>query len=203
MTGYNLIALKDMIEQLGENRTKEILSDFSCPKNPDVEKFIRYKAIEFSKQNIAPTHLVFTSYKGEVRLIGYFTLTIKNFYVAKSKLSKSLAKRISKFGTYDENIKGYSIPAPLIAQLGKNFNDNLNRLITGDELLELACNKIKSIQSDMGGKITYLECEDKEKLVKFYESNGFVSFGKRDLDNDEKDDLSGQYLVQMLKYLTK
>ena len=42
MTGYNLIALKDMIEQLGENRTKEILSDFSCPKNPDVEKFIRF-----------------------------------------------------------------------------------------------------------------------------------------------------------------
>lgn len=201
MTGYNLVSLKDMIEELGEEKTKTFLSDFYCPKNPDVEKFIRYKAIEFSRQNIAPTHLVFTSYKDRIRLIGYFTLTIKNFYVAKNKLSKNLIKRISKFGTYDENIKGYSISAPLIAQLGKNFNDNLNTLITGDELLKLACDKIKSIQSDIGGKITYLECEDEFKLTNFYELNGFVRFGNRPLDKDEKDDLKGHYLVQMLKYL--
>lgn len=74
-------------------------------------------------------------------------------------------------------------------------------LISGDELLKLACNKIKTIQSDIGGKITYLECEDKEKLKEFYGSNGFVNFGKRSLDPDEKDDLSGEYLIQMLKYL--
>lgn len=202
MTGFNIIALKEMIEQLGEEKTKEILSDFYCPKNPDVEKFIRYKAIEFAKQNIAPTHLVFSSYKDKVRLIGYFTLTVKSFYVSKSRLSKNLTKRISKFGTYDENIKGYHISAPLIAQLGKNFNDNLNELITGDELLKLACDKIKSIQDEIGGKVTYLECEDKPKLIEFYESNGFVNFGKRELDKDEKDDLSGRYLIQMLKYLS-
>lgn len=202
MTGFNIVALKEMIEQLGENKTKEILSDFCCPKNLDVEKFIRHKSIEFAKQNIAPTHLVFSSYKGEIRLIGYFTLTIKSFFVLKSKLSKNMAKRISKFGTYDENIKGYNISAPLIAQLGKNFTDDLNELITGDELLKLACDKIKSIQSEIGGKVTYLECEDKPKLIEFYESNGFVNFGKRELDKDEKDDLSGQYLIQMLKYLS-
>lgn len=201
MTGFNIVALKDMIEKLGEDKTKEILSDFCCPKNPDVEKFIRYKAIEFAKQNIAPTHLVFSSYKGKIRLIGYFTLTVKSFYVSKSRLSKNLSKRISKFGTYDENIKGYNISAPLIAQLGKNFTDNLNELITGDELLKLACDKIKSIQNEVGGKVTYLECEDKPKLIEFYESNGFVNFGKRMLDKDEKDDLSGEYLIQMLKYL--
>lgn len=202
MIGFNIVALKDMVEQLGEDKTKEILSDFSCPKNPDVEKFIRYKAIEFAKQNIAPTHLVFSSFKGEIRLIGYFTLTLKNFYISKSKLSKNLSRRISKFGIYEENIKGYYISAPLIAQLGKNFTDNLNELITGDELLKLACDRIRNIQSEIGGKITYLECEDKLKLVEFYESNGFVNFGKRYLDRDEKEDLSGQYLIQMLKYLS-
>lgn len=75
-------------------------------------------------------------------------------------------------------------------------------MITGDELLKLACDKIKSIQDEIGGKVTYLECEDKPKLIEFYESNGFVNFGKRELDKDEKDDLSGQYLIQMLKYLS-
>ncbi|MDO4162730.1 MAG: N-acetyltransferase, partial [Pseudomonadota bacterium] len=32
----------------------------------------------------------------------------------------------------------------------------------------------------------------------FYESNGFVPFGKRKLDSDETD-LKGSYLIQLLK----
>ena len=136
-----------------------------------------------------------------MELVGYFTLAPKTFFVKKGNLTSNLRRRVSKFGTYDENIKGYTIPAPLIAQLGKNFTNGLNNLITGDELLKMACDKIKSIQNDVGGKITYLECEDKPKLIEFYETNGFVNFGKRSLDKDEKDDLSGNYLVQMLKYL--
>ncbi|MCU5941466.1 N-acetyltransferase, partial [Clostridioides difficile] len=54
-----------------------------------------------------------------------------------------------------------------------------------------------------GGKIVYLECEDKPKLIEFYKDNGFVDFGKRSLDKDETDSLDGGYLVQMLKYLKK
>lgn len=195
------MSLKDMLQNLEEDNVKSILFGFSCPLNQDVEKFIKYKAIEFAKQSIAPTHLIFGSYKDEIVFIGYFTLTIKNFFVAKSSLGSNLRRRIAKFGTYDEDRKGYMISAPLIAQLGKNYQDNINTIITGDELLKLACNKVSAIQKDIGGKIVYLECEDKPKLVEFYESNGFVNFGKRDLDRDEKDDLSGNYLIQMLKYL--
>ena len=201
MAGYKQIVLKEMIEQLGEDMVKLILSNFSCPQNLDVEKFIKDKAIEFSKQNIASTHLVFSEYKEKLELVGYFTLSPKTVYIRKGNLSNTLKKRVSKFGNYDENIKGYSIPAPLIAQLGKNFTNGLDKLITGDELLKMACDKIKTIQVNMGGKITYLECEDKPKLIEFYKSNGFVNFGKRMLDRDEKDDLSGEYLIQMLKYL--
>ena len=201
MAGYKQFVLKEMIEQLGEESVKVILSNFSCPQNLDVEKFIKDKAIEFSKQNIASTHLVFAEYKEKLEIVGYFTLSPKTVYIKKGNLSNTLKKRVSKFGTYDENIKGYSIPAPLIAQLGKNFTNGLNKLITGDELLKMACDKIKTIQANMGGKITYLECEDKPKLIEFYKSNGFVNFGKRTLDRDEKDDLSGEYLIQMLKYL--
>lgn len=52
----------------------------------------------------------------------------------------------------------------------------------------------------IGGKIAYLECEDHKKLIEFYERNGFVHFGKRLLDKDEADRMSGKYLVQMLRY---
>ena len=50
MTGYRVVNLAMMIEELGEGETKRILSDFSCPLNPDVEFFISKKAIEFAKQ---------------------------------------------------------------------------------------------------------------------------------------------------------
>ncbi len=56
MTGYQLILLKDIIEELGEEKTKEILSQFSCPLNLDVETFLHNKAIEFAKQSISATH---------------------------------------------------------------------------------------------------------------------------------------------------
>lgn len=58
MIGYNIANLEHIIDELGEDRTKEILSSFSCALNPDVEKFLKEKAIEFSKQSISATHLV-------------------------------------------------------------------------------------------------------------------------------------------------
>ncbi len=64
----------------------------------------------------------------------------------------------------------------------------------------MAIDKVKEAQSIIGGRFVYLECEDNEKLIKFYEENGFVSFGKRQLDRDEVN-ISGKYLVQMLRYL--
>ncbi|ADZ83602.1 hypothetical protein [Cellulosilyticum lentocellum] len=201
MKGYVQVSLKDMIQELGESKVKSILSNFSCPLNEDVEYFLKYKAIEFAKQNIAPTHLVFASYKDKLELVGYFSLTIKTMSVAINSLSSKYRSRIRKFGNINPDLKAYLIPAPLIAQLGKNYTNGLNGLITGDELLKLACDKISIVQQDVGGKVVYLECEEKQKLIDFYSENGFVSFGKRSLDKDEVDKMDGKYLIQMLKYM--
>jgi len=202
MDGYATVLLKDMIEQLGEKEVKKILSQFSCPLNKDVEYFLHNTAIELAKQNVSATHLVFSSYKSDLVIVGYFTLANKNIILANNgKLSKRFRSRISKFGVYDPDSRGYRIAAPLIAQIGKNYSCGYNKLIVGDELLLMACNKVAQVQEMIGGKIVYLECEDKLSLIYFYRSNGFVEFGKRKLDSDETGFLSGEYLVQMLKYL--
>jgi len=199
MSGYSLINIKDMIDQLGDDKVNNIISLYSCPLNKDIEYFLHDKAIEFAKQGIAATHLVFTSYMDKPVLIGYFTLANKYIFVPKKGLSNTLKKRISKFGMRLDT--GYSLATPLIAQLGKNFTNDYNKLITGDELLYMALNKVKQIQSDIGGRTVYLECEDKPKLVEFYSNHGFFNFGKRELDPDEKGRMESKYLVQMLKYL--
>ena len=201
MSGYIGINLKEMLEQVGEIETKKILSDFSCPRNPDVEYFLKNTAIEFSKQGISSTYLVMASYRNEYVLVGYFTLANKIFCINKDSMSGSWRRRIAKFAQYDTTIKRYTLSAPLIGQMGKNFSRDYNKLITGDELLKLALDKVKEMQMIVGGKIVYLECEDKERLIDFYSSNGFVNFGKRELDHDETDKISGDYLIQMLKYM--
>lgn len=193
-----------MLDELGEDTAKSVLSNFSCPLNPDVEDFLIRKSIPFARQGWAKTHLVFTSFKGDPVLVGYFALANKYITISskvfKTK-SSSLRKRISKFATYDYNLKSYTIVAPLIAQLGKNYANGYNDLITGDELLSEACNKIGWVQFELGGRFTYVECEDKEALISFYTSNGFVDFDRRKLDSDETDKLHGEYLVQLIKYL--
>ena len=200
MIGFKIINLKIMVEEIGEEPTKKLLSNFSCPLNQDVETFLRQKAIEFSKQGLSQTHLVFASYKNNPELVGYFCLANKYITVQRSSLSKTLRKRISKFSTLDKNIDAYCLSAPLIAQLGKNYAKELNLLITGKELLQMACQKVSAIQLDLGGKFAYLECEDKPKLIQFYTANGFFEFDKRPLDRDETN-IDGDYLVQMLKYI--
>ena len=74
----------------------------------------------------------------------------------------------------------------MLALIYENYYNDYNRLISGDVLLKLACDKIKEAQELIGGRFVFLECEDKNKLEEFYSNNGFVCFGKRNLEKDER-----------------
>lgn len=208
MAEYKVVNLSALIDEIGEGAVKRILSNFSCPLNPDVEDFLRSKAIDFAKQGWAQTHLVFflseAEKKDEKILVAYFALANKYVRIPIDLLGKAgskLRSRIKRFATYDSDHREYFFSAPLIAQLGKNYTDGNNELIEGNALLAEACHKIGKIQFELGGRFTYLECEDKPVLTEFYKRNGFYDFGKRYLDKDEVDKLSGSYLIQMLKYI--
>lgn len=199
---YNVISLEDMYKSMDIENVKEILNQFECSLNKDVEFFIKEKAIEFLKLGISKTFFVTASYKEKQVIVGYFALTDKVTKIKKNALSKTLSRRIKRFSR-NEDIKNYYIVSlPLIGQLGKNFANNYNELISGDVLLKLACDKVKEAQQILGGKFVFIECEDKPKLRDFYESNGFVCFDKRNLEKDERDKNSGEYLLQMLCDLT-
>ena len=202
MLKYTVVALHEMLKAFpdDEEKVSNVLNAFECANNKDVETFLKNKAVLFDKQGFSKTHLIYTSYKNEMVLVGYYALAHKSFVIkSSSKVSGSLKKRIAKFGQYDKDLKQYVVSAPLIGQLGKN--DKYKDLISGDVLLYCACKTVKSVQALVGGKFVYLECEDKPILVDFYKSNGFVEFGMRELEADERDDLTQTYLVQLLKYL--
>lgn len=188
-----------MYNAIGENETKKVLNTFSCPLNEDVEFFLKYKSIEFLKMDISQTFLVFSEYKNENIIVGYFAITNKITSIRKKALSKTLVKRLSRFARQSEIDHDVLVMSlPLIGQLGKNFNNNCNSLISGDELLKMACKKVKEATDILGGKFVFVECEDTQKVKEFYESNGFVCFGKRIVEKDEKTSNNTDYLLQML-----
>ena len=113
-----------------------------------------------------------------------------------------IKKRIFRFAQFDEEKNYYLVPLPLIGQIGKNYFKNYNKFISGEELLNLAFEKIKKVQNIVGGRFLFIECSDNKKIKLFYERNGFKQFSERKLNQDEIIYNSEKYLLQMLTDLS-
>lgn len=194
MAEYEVVQILDMINSVGEDALQEILSDFSCPINHEIEDFLKHNAIEFAKKKMSITHLVFDE---EGQFVAFFTLTHKPVTVLANVLSKTAGKKMAKHAKFDEAINAYSVSAFLIAQFGKNYSAKAGKEISGDKLMDLAYDTLIEVQHQIGGGVAFLECEDREKLIKFYESgtNGFRRFGERFSENDHV-----KY-IQLLRFL--
>lgn len=184
-------------EAIGEKHLQELLNQFECSKNVEVETFLKEKAIPFSKQRISKTYLVTTSIEEKNIIVGYFTISNKMTTVKRSFFGAKTRRRFEKFAETDKSGNTYFAYLPLIGQLGKNFYNNYNEYITGDQLLRLACQKVIEVQQMIGGRFAFLECEDIPKVKQFYESNGFKCYSKRKLEKYENEN-GIQYLLQMI-----
>lgn len=199
-----LVNLKDLLLELGESEVRKILLRFDCVFNGDVNYFLHEKAIEFTKRGFSTTYLVFLPFRGEPELVGYFAIATKSIDFYKlSGFNSKYKNKITTYATYDRRLKKHTLPVYLIGQLGKNYSavPEVLPLFSGEQLLRLACDRVKFIQSLSSGRFVYLECEDTPALVKFYESNGFRVFDKRPLDKDENKHFKNPYLVQLIRYL--
>jgi hypothetical protein len=188
---FKVINLRSLLDKKDAEGISDLLSVFSCPQNQDIETFLKDKSIGFAQQGIAQTHLVFGKESSHFELLGFFALTLKTLDIPASMLNKTYEKRASKFGVLTERAV-YSIPVPLIAQLGKNYCLGIHGHISGEELLAIACNKVRTLQMEMGGRFVYIECEDTPFLTDFYAANGFRRVSPTILARGE--------LVQMIRY---
>lgn len=181
---------------LGESRLLQVLSGFSCPKNPDVERFLKKSSIEFTKKNQSVTYLVFDV--SSMELVGYFTIALKPLTVRGETVSNTVKKKLMRVSELDEQSQTYTMSAYLIAQLGKNFKNGAEKKITGEELLELAWDIVEKMQYMGGGMVTFLEAENSERLLSFYQANRFQIFDTRQTATDSEEP---HELVQLLRLL--
>lgn len=183
-------------KRLGEDKLVQLLSEFSCPLNTDVERFLKQQAIEFAKKQQAVTYLVLSSEDAE--LLGYFSITIKPLVVRAEPFSNTARRKLARFSEIDKSEQTYNLAAYLIAQLGKNFNDRAKGRITGQELLETAIRQVQILQYQAGGMVAFVEADNKEKLLSFYETYGFKQFDTRQTVSKEAEP---HELVQLLRLI--
>ena len=188
--------IQDNPNGIGEADLQEAISDFSCPRNPDVEHFLKNNAIEFTKKNQSVTYLVLSNEDG--MLVGYFTNALKPITVNANKMSNTVKRKLERISKLDEAAGTYTAAAFLIAQLGKNFTNRLNERISGEELLDVAWTVVKELQYAAGGMVSFLEADREEKLLEFYRKNGFREFDVKIVEDSEG---NPHELVQLLRLM--
>lgn len=187
-----IINILDLMEEVGEDTVRNILSNF-VSENNEVEEFIKNKAIEFAKRKWSITYLVSDSIKKE--LLGIFTLASKAVQVGTTTgLSNSIVKRINEFSIKNDNGVNIASTAYLLAQFSKNKGNK--EKLSGDQLLTESLKKLREVQTKVGGKLLWLECENtNQEALSFYQKEefGFQQF------NTRYDEQSGVKYIQMIR----
>ncbi|UXZ05648.1 acetyltransferase [Moraxella nasicaprae] len=147
-----------------EQSIKRLINEFSCPKNPDVERFLKNKAIDFERTHNARTYLI-VSNNGE--LLTYFSLSFKDVNIDNEKLSKSVVKKLDGFNKNAKTIRTF-----LIGQIGKNANVENNPIILQD-IFDRVFEILLSARQIIGGRAVILECQPIDKLLDLYARHDF------------------------------
>lgn len=165
----SVVSLKTLIEKKGKDNAKQVLLDFACPLNKEVETFIHEKAVDFERIGLGRTYLIYANDAvGNLVLVALFTLgqglVEFDFYLSRKERKYILGT------TYPLGKKVHSL---LIGQLAKNYKDNHNLLISGNELMDQIFLKIQEIHQKFPSVVTHIDCKDIPELRKYYEQNGF------------------------------
>ena len=179
-----VINILDLIDMGGSDVIEHKLATFSSPKNPEIEDFIKNKAINFATGKLSITYLVNDEDTGNI--LGYFTLTHKSIIINGDNLSSTTKKKLARYSRLDASTGNYMASSFLLAQFGKNYALDKDDQINGSELMRLATDILINIQRQIGGGIVYLDCEDKEALTSFYKKQNFKEFDDRFSSEDNQ-----------------
>lgn len=176
MSEYKIVNLLDLLDAVGEVQVRQLLTEFSCPKNLEIELFVRKNALDFSRRKMSITYLVTDD---AMNIAAIFALTHKAVEISNEGLSSTARKKIQRYAQLDDNNNSYMVSAFLIAQFGKNYQQMSD--LQGNQLMEYVFEVLEQVQRQVGGGVVYLECEDKKPLLNFYnnESNRFRVFDER------------------------
>lgn len=190
-----VVRLEDYKLEIGEKETQKLLSNFFCSINPDIQYFIREKAIPFEDSNKARTYLILGfEGTGNHFIIAYYSLSQKSF------LFEGVSNNAKKKLVGHEEFKRKDHSAILIGQIGRN--DNAPYRIEGAQIFKNIFETIyESNRIIAGAKFIYLDAVNDPKLIKKYMEYGFEVLKLNDGSYDLSD--NNENLVKMIMPMSK
>lgn len=167
---YELYSLRELIENVGEPRTAEVLRRFTCTKDPDLELFLHRNAVMMEKKALSRTYVALTD---DDRVVGYFSVGMKCMGVPDDvPISGSLRKKL--------NVNGETGVAQmyLLGQLARSDDSEVG---IGAKLLDDALDIIHRAFIAVGCRAVRVDC--KTDLLGYYLDHGFT-FINRNPDDD-------------------
>lgn len=170
-----MLKIQDVRENIGVNEFNSLINQFKCTLDPDIESFLKNKAVDFEKRRLSSTYLIFDEEKfanGKFFIEGYFTLTHKICSVSNC-VSNNLWKKVF-YGYSTKNT--ISVHTVLIAQLGKYINNEEKSALKANKILDLALSIIYKSNKYIACNSILIECRDIPQLKEIYKKNDFVEF---------------------------
>ena len=168
-----------------DNRLLEkLLSSFRCINDYDIQNFLKSKAIEFERISKSRTYLIVDKEQlqnsditlDKIIIYGYISLAVKVLAVPENA-SNRLRKQLDGFSAKQHGKPISHFPCYLIGQLARN-SDVPKSSISGTDLLNFAYDIIGTAVEAVGGRYVLIECNNNEKLLKFYSDNDFSEINR-------------------------
>ena len=134
-----LISLKDLISEIEDEKLNELLSSFKCNLDPDIEFFLKSRAVTYEKLSKARTYLIVdendlaTKAIEDITILGYIALALKVLTVPES-VSNRMRREIDGLSAKIHGEQITAFPVYLIGQLGRNTNIS-KEVISGKDLI--------------------------------------------------------------------
>ena len=159
-----------------ESNLRDGISNFSCARDPELEDFLREKAVLFERIAKCRTYLLLDAEAlgSRMDIVGFFSIALHSLALPKS-LSMQKIRMMDGYSAKSHNRVIASLPAYLIGQLAKN--DRFASRIKGEDLLRAAIAAIAELHDAIGGRFIAIDCKPAKGLMDFYERNGFVQIG--------------------------
>ena len=151
---------------------QKMLDGFSCPRNQDVERFLKRQAITNERSNRSRTYILVAEREtsmGPLDILGFFTLATGLTKIEPS-VSKSKKQKLAGL-FYDPSSGVQTTPCFLIGQIG--LNDRFHNVVDGDLLVKEALDAILVSWINVGGRFVRADCTDSPGLISFHERHGF------------------------------
>lgn len=175
-----------MIERTKDDNAllQEVLENFHCDKDRDIEYFLHKRAIEFENLSKARTYLLCDENQffeigfslDKLIIYGYLALAVKILSVPK-ETSNRARKELDGLSAKIHGEVITDFPCFLIGQLARNSNVEKESL-KGEVLLEQAYSIIEVAVNAVGGRYILIECLDNKNLITFYRKNGFTEIAR-------------------------